>query len=81
MFKLWRRVAWSSRRKFNLTVSAETLIYQIVVSVGKSLNGHLRSGGELLEYMGQAYEYFNILRKISKAHVEVRAWWKLLVPP
>jgi hypothetical protein len=25
--KLWVGVAWSSRRKFNLTVSGETLVY------------------------------------------------------
>jgi hypothetical protein len=47
--KLWVGVAWSSRRKFNLTVSTETLVYQIVVNSGKTADGHLRSRGGLLD--------------------------------
>jgi hypothetical protein len=48
LFKLWMGVAWIFRQKFNLTVSAEMLVYQTVVSSGGTLNGHLRSGGGLL---------------------------------
>jgi hypothetical protein len=50
--KLWVGVAWSYRRKFNLTVSAKTLVYQTIVNSGKTADGHLRSGGGLLGFMG-----------------------------
>ena len=52
LFKLLIDVAQDSRQKFNLTVSAKTLVYKQVERIGKSSNGHLRSGGGLLEIMG-----------------------------
>ena len=52
LFKLLIDVVQDSRRKFNLIVSAETLVYKQVARIGKSSNGHLRSGGGLLEIMG-----------------------------
>jgi hypothetical protein len=51
LFKLWMSVAGGSRRKFNFTVSVEILVYRTVVRTGKSLNGYLRSGGGLLEFI------------------------------
>lgn len=55
LFKLLIDVAQDSRQKFNLTVSAETLVYKQVARIGKSSNGHLRSGGGLLEIMDQIF--------------------------
>ena len=52
LFKLLIDVVQDFRRKFNLTVSAETLVYKQVARIGKSSNGNLRSGGELLENDG-----------------------------
>lgn len=52
LFKLLIDVVQDSRQKFNLTVSAETLVYKQVTRIGKSSNGHLRSGGGLLEING-----------------------------
>ena len=52
LFKLLIDVAQDSRQKFNLTVSAETLVYKQVARIGKSSNGNLRSSGGLLEILG-----------------------------
>src|SRR3954465_1179405 len=50
LFKLCYRCSLESRQKFNLIVSAETLVSKHAERIGISLNGNLRSGGGLLKY-------------------------------
>ena len=50
LFKLCYRCSLEPRQKFNLTVSAETLVSKQAERIGISLNGDLRSGGGLLKY-------------------------------
>lgn len=45
------RCSLEPRQKFNLTVSAETLVSKQAERIGISLNGDLRSGGGLLKYL------------------------------
>jgi hypothetical protein len=71
-------VTWGSKRKFNFTISAETLVYQTVARTGKYLNGYLRYGRGLLElrWAWPDNQLWNS-QQISKAHSCEQGMWKL----
>ena len=71
LFKLCYRCSLEPRQKFNLTVSAETLVFKQAEMIGISLNEDLRSGGGLLKYWPiwcttNATCVVSVLPKISK---------------